>query len=89
MITIHERFCSHCNSLSNGCVTKRTFSHSRYIGSTISSQTKMIERTKQDSFLSILANHTKISFAHQEILQEIYIYLSIYMLTQYEVDEVQ
>ena len=49
----------HCNSFSNGCATKWTSSHSRYIGSTISTQTKMIARTKQDGFLSILTNHTK------------------------------
>ena len=55
----------HCNSLSNGCVTKRTSSHSRYIGSTISTQTKMIARTKQDSFLSILTNHTQLSIIYQ------------------------
>jgi hypothetical protein len=67
----------HCNSLSNGCVTKRTSSHSRYIGRTISTQTKMIARTKQDSFLSILTDHTKISFTHQETLQEKYIYIYI------------
>ena len=53
-LTIHRNF------FSNGCVTKRTSSHSRYIGSTISTQTIMIARTKQDSFLSILTDHTKI-----------------------------
>ena len=54
----------HCNSPSDGCVTKRTSCHSRY-RSTISTQTKMIARTKQDGFLSILTDHTKISFIHQ------------------------
>ena len=55
----------HCNSLSDGCVTKRTSGHSRYIGSTISTQTKMIARTKQDGLLSILTDHTKMSFIYQ------------------------
>ena len=70
----------HCNSFSNGCATKWTSSHSRYIGSTISTQTKMIARTKQDGFLSILTDHTKISFTHQETLQKyIHIYISKYI----------
>ena len=55
----------HCHSFSDGCVTKRTSCHSRYIGSTISTQTKMIARTKQDGFLSILTNHAQLSIIYQ------------------------
>jgi hypothetical protein len=80
--TIHM-LTKHCNSFSDGCITKRTSCHSNYIGSTISTQTIMTARTKQDGFLSILTDHTKISFTHQEIQQEqyVHIYLSIHMIS--------
>ena len=75
LFTIHI-LSKHWNSFIDRCVTKRTSCHSNYIGSTISTQTKMIARTKQDVFLSILTDHTKISFTHQETLQKnMYIYL--------------